>query len=151
METLNLKELIHTVRQELIDSENERKSKGLDPLFKVDNLKIEVNFVVEKTKKTGGKLGIKIIDIGHDVTYSSQQVHKIVLELKTCELEDVDSGLEPGVFPIPPEKIKTRSGLPWGGLPGSRPGIVPRINIPGMRPGFTPDAMPGKTRGKTKE
>jgi hypothetical protein len=89
MESLNLKELIHAVRQELIDSENERIDKGLSPLFKVENLKIEVNFVVEQTKKTGGKIGIKIVDVGHDVTYSNQQIHKILLELKTCKDKDI--------------------------------------------------------------
>jgi len=48
------------------------------------SLKIEVNFVVEKTKQKGGKIDLKIVDIGQNVTYSNQQVHKIFLELKTC-------------------------------------------------------------------
>ncbi len=121
METLNLKELIHTVRQELIDSEKERIEKGLSPLFKVDNLKIEVNFVVEKVKKTGGKIDIKIVDVGHDITYSSQQIHKILLELKTCDDSEIDSQVQlvvgkkskdliPGIKPVN-IRPRVRSGI----------------------------------------
>ena len=94
MESLNIKELIHAVRQELIESEEERVKKGIPPLFAVDNLKIEVNFVVEEKTETGGGLNLKIVDIGRDVTYSKQQIHKITLELKTCFIDnDLDKAV----------------------------------------------------------
>jgi len=83
MEELKIKDLIHSVRNELIESEIERKNKGLAPLFYVDNFKIEVNFVVEKNLHGGGKLNPKIIDVGGDAGYKTEQIHKITLELKT--------------------------------------------------------------------
>lgn len=101
MQNLKIKELIHSVRQELIESHEEREKKGLDPLFYVDNLKIEVNFVVEKAKKTGGGFNLKIVDIGHDVAYTDQQVHKIVLELKTFPVEDQLYPIAPQMYPSP--------------------------------------------------
>ena len=132
MENLNLKELIHTVRQELIDSEKERKRKRLDPLFKVDSLKIEVNFVIEETLKTGGKLGIKIVDVGRDHTYSSQQVHKISLELKTCEDNDIEAKMPFfGRNPL----VKNYSGSKVGGsLPGFFPRVIPFEQKAGVNP-----------------
>ncbi|MCC5931048.1 MAG: hypothetical protein JJU28_17510 [Cyclobacteriaceae bacterium] len=89
MENLNIKALIHAVRQELIESEEERIQKNLLPLFKVDSLKIEVNFIVEEKTETGGGLNLKIVDIGRDLTYSNQQIHKITLDLKTY-FNDID-------------------------------------------------------------
>ena len=144
METLNLKELIHTVRQELIDSENERIEKGLSPLFKVDSLKIEVNFVVEKVNKTGGKIDIKIVDVGHDITYSSQQIHKILLELKTCDDSENDTQT-----PFEEEKrIKDlRPGIiSVGRRPGVRPGIISGVKPIELNNKIQPEVKPKKPR-----
>lgn len=122
MEGLNIKELIHAVRQELMDSEQERIRKGIPPLFVVDNLKIEVNFVVEKKTTTGGGLNLKIVDVGRDVSYNSQQIHKITLELKTCaasnDFDEPDS-VRMDIFPLEPGRRRNR-------FPdGSSPIIVP--------------------------
>lgn len=122
MEGLNIKELIHAVRQELSESELERRQKHIPPLFVVDNLKIEVNFVVEKKTTTGGGLNLKIVDVGRDVSYNSQQIHKITLELKTCAPStDFD---EPGSAVI--GAVQVTSDLEKRRFPlGSCPGIVP--------------------------
>ncbi len=127
MEKLNIKELIHAVRQELIDSETLRKQKNIEPLFEVDNLKIEVNFVVEKTTDTGGGINLKIIDIGKSVKYNSQQVHKITLELKTCSENNtpilpIPSKNYPNYYPIiidANNPIETHK--PMGTCPGIKP------------------------------
>ncbi|MBS2212485.1 hypothetical protein KEM09_13800 [Carboxylicivirga mesophila] len=85
MSELNLKELIHQVREELIASEELREQKGLDTLFEVDKLKIEVNFVVEKVSGKSGGVNLKVIDGKLNKTYTEQQVHKITLDLKVPE------------------------------------------------------------------
>ncbi|MBK3518052.1 trypco2 family protein [Carboxylicivirga marina] len=82
MSELNLKELIHEVREELIASEKLRVAKGHDTLFEVDKLKIEVNFVVEKSSGKSGGVNLKVIDGKLNKTYTEQQVHKITLDLK---------------------------------------------------------------------
>jgi len=84
LENLGIKKLLQAVRQELIESQEEREKKGLTPLFVVDNLKIEVNFVVEHAKGVTGGFDLKVVEVGGNLSYSSQQVHKITLELKAC-------------------------------------------------------------------
>lgn len=136
MESLNLKELIHQVRQELIESENERVQKGLTPLFKVDNLKIEVNFVVEKTKKSGGKLGIKIVEAGHQVSYSSQQIHKISLELNTIDDEEIVTPVRVENKNRNDKNRKYREIIQGNILPG-QPGTTKGVRkISGSNPGI---------------
>lgn len=139
MEDLNIKELIQTVRQELIDSENERIQKGLNPLFYVDNLKIEVNFVVEKVKKTGGKFNLKIVDVGRDVTYTNQQVHKITLELKTSPEKNNENLIDS--TPDSEFGNSIESVLSSGYRPGYRPGFRPGF-LPTYRQGFHPVQLP---------
>lgn len=119
MENLQIKDLIHSVREELIASQKEREEKGLDPLFYVDNLKIEVNFVVEKTKQTSGGFNLKIIDVGRDVTYADQQIHKIVLELKT--FQGKESIPAANLFPQFEIPLGRNPRVPLGGIPGIMP------------------------------
>lgn len=89
---LKIRDLIQSVRNELIESEKERKIKGLPPLFYVDALRIEANFMAEKSNKDGGKVDFKIVSIGSDKGNSSASIHKIILDLKsTATLADVAS------------------------------------------------------------
>jgi hypothetical protein len=105
MQDLSIKELIQAVRNELVESENERRQKKIDPLFVVDSLKIEVNFVVENKKDTGGKFNLQVVDIGRNVVYTEQQIHKITLDLKTINNDKVSLKNVGGTPP------KTRAGL----------------------------------------
>jgi len=89
MNNLNLTELLHSVRDELIESQELRMKKGLPPLFIVDKLQIEVNFVVEQIKGVKGGVNLKVIEMGGNKTYTEQQVHKVTLDLK------VPAGIKP--------------------------------------------------------
>ncbi|MCU4155690.1 hypothetical protein J1N10_06850 [Carboxylicivirga sp. A043] len=109
MSELNLKELIHEVREELIASEKLRVQKGLDTLFEVDMLKIEVNFVVEKISGKSGGVNLKVIDGKLNKEYKEQQVHKITLDLKVPDeviMVKPTIGSRPGLYPIAPKGYK---------------------------------------------
>jgi hypothetical protein len=56
---LPIKDLIRRVQQELISSQATRESSGQQPLFQIDKLRIEINFVVTKTTNAKGELDFK--------------------------------------------------------------------------------------------
>jgi hypothetical protein len=95
---LFIKELIRQVHSELYNSRNERESAGERPIFAVESLVLEVNFVAEHSKDVKGGIDFQIItvggvNLGRSKTYHEQQVHKIILNLTAIEdyqLQDWD-------------------------------------------------------------
>jgi len=84
--SLFVKDLIRRVHQELLDSQKERQECEEGPMFEVERLTIEVNFVVTHSTEAHGGLDFKIITIGGagvgaNAEYQHQQVHKITLSL----------------------------------------------------------------------
>lgn len=113
-ESLSLAELIRAVHEELIKSQLERESDDLAPLFEVDTLELEVNFVVGETKSAEAGCDIKVVSVGGDMEWAKQQVHNVKLTLKatkpdsqlTFDVIEVGSagGKDiSGRFPIAPE------------------------------------------------
>jgi hypothetical protein len=78
---LFVRELIRRVHQELVESREERERLGLPPIFEVQNMTIEVNFVANETKDVHGGLDFRVITAGGSRRYDQQQVHKITLSL----------------------------------------------------------------------
>jgi Trypsin-co-occurring domain 2 len=84
--SLFVKDLIRRVHQELLESQRERQECQDAPIFEVEKLTIEVNFVVMHSTTGHAGLDFKIITIGGagvgaNVEYQQQQVHKITLSL----------------------------------------------------------------------
>ena len=90
---IGLKDLIRQVHEELALSEQEREEEGLDPLFEVEGLDLELNFVVREDEAARGGIDLKIFSLGSEISGSSEQVHKITLHLKTAgDRAPVDKG-----------------------------------------------------------
>lgn len=88
-----MRELIRRVHQELIDSREERRRLGLPPIFEVESMTIEVNFVATEAKDVRGGLDFRVITAGASRRYDEQQVHKITLSLvATGRHGDVEPG-----------------------------------------------------------
>jgi hypothetical protein len=83
--TLSINNLIQQVRDELIFTANETKRRGVAPLFIVDKLTIEVNFVVSKGSGSGGGVNLHLVTAEMKNDYKEQQVHKILLELSAID------------------------------------------------------------------
>ena len=124
IESLFIKELIRRVHQELLESQEEREKSNQAPLFKVEEMTIEVNFVAIESKEMKGGLDFKVIAIGGvDLSkgkkYQQQQIHKITLTLRAIpsghDETDKVSPRENGGKGVP------RGVFPYGGLPGSFP------------------------------
>jgi len=79
---LFIAELIRKVHDELIRSQEIRENEGKAPLFTVKDLSIEVNFIATETLNKEGGLDFKIITAGVNKQYSTQQIHRIVLNLE---------------------------------------------------------------------
>jgi hypothetical protein len=84
--SLFIKELIRRVHQELLASRQERLDSGDPPIFAVEQMTIEVNFVATRSTEGGGGLDFKIVtiggaNVGGKRQYHNEQVHKITLSL----------------------------------------------------------------------
>jgi len=143
-QSLSLKEMIQQVRDELVASERERKAKGQEALFQVDQVELVVNFVVTKTSKAKAGFSFQVLtfgglDLGGDKGRQDQSVHTITLTLKAVDPGDQHRvGSDPSAFQIevnpegtvgvkPPEGFNpARPAVPEGLLPGNPPIAPPR-------------------------
>jgi hypothetical protein len=99
---LFIRELIRRVHRELLESRAEREEEGLAPIFEVQGMTIEVNFVATESRDAKGGLDFRVITAGVSRRYDEQQVHKITLTLSAPVIagEDEFGDLErsPGRF-----------------------------------------------------
>ncbi len=73
---VSLRDLIYWVKQELLSEEAQQEDPV--PLFTIDEVTVEINFVVEGTLK-GGFSALKIVEAGSEV--SEQRVQKATVKL----------------------------------------------------------------------
>lgn len=83
---LSIQELIRNVQSELMSSENERKSKGLPPLFELDGLELEIKFMVKREKVGKGKVDFRLIAIETGKNDSVEHSHTLKIRLKPTDL-----------------------------------------------------------------
>ena len=82
---LFIKDLIRHVDAELRSSQAERTASGQAPIFEVNDLVLEVNFVATKSADAKGGIAFHIITVGADASYERQQVHKVTLSLSAVK------------------------------------------------------------------
>lgn len=98
-----LGDLIRRVQLELIDSQQTRIGSGLAPLFEIEELQIEISFVIKKMKKAEGGIDIGLVAIGVGGSHSKDEIHKLSLKLKPVQQSDGDDrspsipGLRPSI------------------------------------------------------
>jgi len=95
-ESIFVKDLIRRVHQELLESQQEREKSGEHPIFEVESLTIEVNFVIVQSKEAKGEVGFKLItvaegDLGGTKSYQQQQIQKITLSLTALPYDGMGS------------------------------------------------------------
>lgn len=82
---LFITELIRKVQNELSESQKIRENNNQPPLFKIEGLTIEVNFIVEQTSTTKGGFDLRVITSDMEVIEKSHQIHKISLKLAALQ------------------------------------------------------------------
>ena len=80
---LSLKTLIRAVSEELLAARSDRLSQGTPPLFEVDELILEVSFVISESDSGGGGFDLKVIKADMSKKYDEQSIQKITLKLKS--------------------------------------------------------------------
>jgi hypothetical protein len=99
---LSLKNLIRVVSNELLASRTERLAQGIPALFEIEDLTIEVSFVITESKGGGGGFDLSVIKADGSVKYDKEQVHKITLTLKALGADDVVVPELPDQLPLRP-------------------------------------------------
>ncbi len=111
---LFIAELIRKVHDELTRSQEIRESEGKEPLFVVNDLTIEVNFVATESSSKKGGLDFKIITAGAEKEYNMQETHKVTLnlvvnnELKEKAKSNTAGGRRPKIVRVYPRIIKSK-------------------------------------------
>ena len=98
---LLIKDIIRQVHKELIESQEEREAEGQEPLFTVESLKIEANFVAVDDKHAETGFGFHLLKAGANISYKKEQIHKITLNLTIKESDNTQITYNP-VCPPPP-------------------------------------------------
>lgn len=90
-DSVKLSELIAWIKQELLVQERLNAESG--PLFAVEEVTVEVNFVVEGKGQTG--LDVKVLQLGTEI--AEQRVQKAIVKMKPIlpyeEILDTDKDL----------------------------------------------------------
>jgi hypothetical protein len=77
--SLNLSNLISTVKNELEEMEKKRIESNIEPMFQLRTMNIEINFVVEESNAGNTGFDIKVIKAGLSTKFSSSEIQKISL------------------------------------------------------------------------
>jgi Trypsin-co-occurring domain 2 len=85
---LGLRELIKDIKSDLAKSEEERLEAGENPVFKVEDVDLEINFVINKQYAESGGIEYKFVTLGNQSQISSEKVQKITLHMKAIQPED---------------------------------------------------------------
>lgn len=114
---LPLKNLLNQVRAELEEAVAERKKTGRAPMFRVEDITLEINVTVKREESATGEMTGKLVVAefkgeGRKTT-GTEQVHKITVRLTAHETEEEDDG--GSLYPL----VKT--GLMGGGPSKSKP------------------------------
>lgn len=114
---LNLSDLIHQIRDELVESEKRRKTEKKDPLFQLDEMELEIHFGVTKEMGGNGKVKFSVMtlagEFGGSGGVQSEKVQTIRLKFKCAEIPEDSDGKSNGGNNGDGKK----SNLPPGAMP----------------------------------
>lgn len=90
----SLSELIEHVRNELVAADLKRQEEGRESLLELDQLQIEIHFVVTSTDKVKGGFDLKVLSLGGEDEYREEEVQTVRVTLKkaTGESESGPAG-----------------------------------------------------------
>ena len=89
--SVSVSELIAQIRNELVNAEAERRAKGNDPLLELQQVEIEVNFVVGASETRKGGLDLKVITLGGEKERRREEVQKVKIVLQKFAGGDADA------------------------------------------------------------
>ena len=82
---ISVKELLRKISEDLLESEEERLSKGQRSVFEVSELTIELAFVVSRSREGRGGVDLRVVNIGGDASRKSEQTQRMTLKLVAAD------------------------------------------------------------------
>jgi hypothetical protein len=87
-ESLGIAKVIRAVQDELIESEQMRKKRGVEGLFRTKQLELELNFVVSSSAEAQGGIELQVVglfgfNLGGGGEIKQEQIQKIKLVFET--------------------------------------------------------------------
>jgi hypothetical protein len=82
---LGLSSVIGQIRSELISLDQERRSSRGSPLFEIDEVSIELKFIVRTDDSGRWKFDLKVISYEDLTDLATEKVHTITVKMKTLK------------------------------------------------------------------
>ena len=95
---LQLTELIREVKKQIIEASREAAANGEDPLLKLKDVDLEINYTVKVSGTTSGKAEFYVLTADNSTQTDQQTVQRIVLRLGA--IENFEQKIVPGNKPI---------------------------------------------------
>ncbi len=74
---MNIKNLVTSLRQQLIEVDSERIMEGGAPLLELEKIELEVNVTVTESTDAKGGFDIKVLTLGGGESESKSEVHRV--------------------------------------------------------------------------
>jgi len=95
---LQLTELIREVKEQIIEASRQAAARGEDPLLKLKDVDLEINYTVKVSGTTSGKAEFYVLTADNSTQTDLQRAQRIVLHLGA--IEGFEKKIDPGNKPI---------------------------------------------------
>ncbi len=82
LDNIGLKQFINLIKNEIISVNDDVKSVNEIPLFDIQSLELEIQFVLSQSDTTQGTFDLKILSIGSDTKSIENITHRVKINLK---------------------------------------------------------------------
>ena len=89
---LNIAGMIAAIKKQIFEAETKVESGEEQGLFVLDEMELEIKFVIAKDEKMDAKFKVLVAEGGGDVTYKNEEVQSIRLRFKVAKKRDGGRG-----------------------------------------------------------
>ena len=118
-EEIGISNLVERVRTELRQAEEKRLNDNDPSLFKLENVDLEINFVIKHSGTANAGITLEPVTVGGQTEVSAEKVQKVTLHLKTNPAERYQESSATGKFDQN-EKFETVEPKPSDSVKGEK-------------------------------
>ena len=74
---MNIKNLVTSLREQLIEVDSERIAAGSKPLLELETVELEVNVTVSESADAKSGFDIKVLTLGGSISETQSEVHRV--------------------------------------------------------------------------
>lgn len=87
--SINVTEVINKIREQVDSSQEERIKDGKSPLFRAQNIEIELSVIVSKSVEAKSGIDIKIVSLENRGYYRIEEIQKVKLTFRTLTRDEI--------------------------------------------------------------